>query len=133
MAFRIASTAPQSAGKTTGRVKSGDYLSWLHLLPCVVTGAVPVEAAHVSYANLHYGAPGRGKGRKVSDRWALPLSKAEHARQHSMNEAVYWREVGIDPHDLACRLWGLWSERGDEALGAAIVIVRTARQTCGFR
>lgn len=133
MAFRIAHSSPQTAGKNTKGIKSAGYLSWLHSLPCVVTGTSPVEAAHVSYANAHYGAPGRGKGGKVSDRWAISLSPEQHRRQHSMNEALYWREVGIDPHDLACRLWGLWNERGDAAHEAAVVIIKTARQTCRFR
>lgn len=134
MASRIAiqKEAPMPSRKTA-RVESASYLSWIRRLPCVVTKTRPAEAAHVSFANRHYGAPGRAKGRKVSDRWALPLCQSEHIRQHSMNEALYWRQVGIDPHDLACRLWGIWNERGEDATDDAEMIVMTAYGTCQFR
>lgn len=94
----------QPTGKASKAVKDKDYLSYLHSLPCVVTGRTPVEAAHVSYADPRYGKLGRGKGSKESDRWAVPLHTDEHARQHAMNERAYWREVGIDPCILALAL-----------------------------
>lgn len=85
MAFRI---APQQATQFPNRKpkKNSDYLSFLHSLPCVVSGVLEVQAAHLSYAAPRYGHYGRGKGSKAPDRWALPLSAVEHARQHSGNE-----------------------------------------------
>jgi hypothetical protein len=112
MASRIAYFSPDPTPKAKP-TKSKGYLAWLHELPCCVTGATTVHAAHVSFASPKYGHYGRGKASKVSDRWALPLSPAEHARQHGMNEQEYWASVGIDPHLLALTIHGLWTDLGD--------------------
>ena len=95
----------QPTGKKSKPVKDKDYLSFLHNLPCIVTGRTPVEAAHISYAEPKYGKLGRGKASKESDLWAVPLHKSEHDRQHSMNERAYWRSVGIDPCVVALSLY----------------------------
>ena len=112
MGHRIAYIAPDPTPKAKPS-KSKGYLAWLHELPCCVSGQFGVHAAHLSFAAPRYGHYGRGKGSKASDRWALPLAPAEHARQHSMNEQDYWREVGIDPHLLALTIHGLWTDLGD--------------------
>jgi hypothetical protein len=126
MAFRI---APQQAKQFPNRKpkKNGNYLAFLHSLPCVVSGAREVQAAHLSYAAPRYGHYGRGKGSKAPDRWALPLSAVEHARQHSGNEEDYWRSVGINPHVLALTIHGLWSDLGDDAEPFATAIINAAR------
>ena len=90
--------------------RQGDYLSFLHLLPCIVTGRMGVQAAHLSYASIFHGHFGRGKGTKAPDRFALPLCPEEHAAQHSGSERAYWEAKGIDPHALANTLWGLFSD-----------------------
>lgn len=113
MAHRIKPQPTEIQPRRGRPEKIADYLAFLHMLPCCVTGIRPVEAAHVSFANPMFGSWGRGKGTKVSDRWALPLSPAEHRHQHSMNESSYWLQVGIDPHALAVTLWGIWSEFKD--------------------
>jgi hypothetical protein len=113
MAFRIASTLTQIA---SAPVKSKGYLAWLHTLPCVVSGRRPVEAAHVSYADWDVGAWGRGKGQKASGRWAVPLHPDLHRDQHQNNEVRWWVSQGIDPHQEAMILWGIWNEyKKDEA------------------
>ena len=126
MAYRIAPSQSPTPSKATARVKSGDYLSWLHELPCVITGQRLVEAAHVSFENRLLGAPGRGKGAKVSDRWALPLLPEMHRAQHAMNEREFWRQHGIDPHLICLTLWGLWCERKDDAtpIAEAMILAR---------
>lgn len=108
--------------------KSKDYLSFLHSLPCIVTGQTIVQAAHVSFAAPKYGHYGRGKGTKASDRWALPLCEEQHSRQHNMNEQEYWLGVGIDPHQVALVIWGLFSEMGDDALPFAAAVIHSARE-----
>jgi hypothetical protein len=125
MAFRIAHNAPQAYGKDTAPVKSRTYLAWLHTLPCVVSGRSPVEAAHVNFANQAFGAHGRGKGQKASDRWALPLHPEIHREQHRSNEQEWWHSQGINPHLIATILWGLWKERGDDATAEAERIIRS--------
>lgn len=104
--------------------KDAGYLSWLHELPCLVTGTRPVEAAHVSYADPRYGKRERGKGEKADDRWAIPLSRAEHNRQHSMDERAYWQSVGIDPLQVALALYGV---KGDNTM--AEIIIKNARKS----
>lgn len=123
MAYRIAAALkPDETPKRKPR-KNGDYLAFLHNLPCVVSGEREVQAAHLSFAAPRYGHYGRGKGSKAPDRWALPLSAGEHRRQHSMNEESYWRSVGINPHVLALTIFGLWSDMGDDAEPFAAAII----------
>ena len=126
MAFRIAS---QPVAQRAKPAKSKGYLAWLHGLPCVVSGQSPVEAAHVSYANPAFRASGRGKSQKASDRWALPLHPDLHREQHSMNEREWWLSKGINPHLIGSILWGLWSERGDDATAEAERIIRSKALT----
>lgn len=100
--------------------KRKGYLAFLHELPCVVTGRYGVQAAHVSYASPMHGHWGRGKGTKAPDRFALPLCPEEHDRQHRMNEEAYWACVGINPHELANTLWGIFTDfRDNEPLAVA--------------
>lgn len=108
MTFKIArpeTAFPIHYGKKSKPVKDRDYLSFLHELPCIVTGKTPVEAAHISYPEPRLGKLGRGKGAKESDLWAVPLHKSEHDRQHSMNERAYWQSVGIDPCVVALAIY----------------------------
>lgn len=128
MASRIVPFQPPvTASKKTRPVKHKDYLAWLHELPCVITGTTPVEAAHISTANLSYGHLGRGKGRKSSDRWAVPLSPEKHAEQGRQNEVGFWRGHGIDPYIIALTIYGLYQDLGDDATDIAQQIIRGRR------
>lgn len=120
--------APTPKMKAT---KNKGYLSFIHQLPCVVTGVHTVEAAHLSYADLQYGHYGRGKSSKAPDRWALPLSPEQHRRQHGMNEREYWTSVGIEPHVLALTIFGLWSDLGDDAAPFAAAIINQQLAAAG--
>lgn len=122
MAFEIRKSSDPHFVKAKPR-KNRDYLSFIHELPCCVTGVRTVEAAHLSSADTTYGHYGRAKSTKASDRWALPLSPEQHRRQHAGNEMAYWRSVGIDPHLLALIIWGLWSELGEDAVPFAVAII----------
>lgn len=123
MTFRVAipSTAFSSQPKRAKPGKEATYLDWLRGLPCVATGARPVEAAHLSSANAYYGHMGRGKGQKADDRWALPLSPAMHREQHAGNEMAFWKRHGINPHLLALVLHALF-EQGASADYAALIV-----------
>jgi hypothetical protein len=107
--FRVANTNFDPTPKSRPE-KRKSYLSWIHTLPCCVTGTTTVEAAHVSHAAPWHGHYGRARGTKAPDRFALPLCPAEHRRQHSMSERAYWDSVGINPHELANTLFGLWMD-----------------------
>lgn len=92
--------------------KKPEYLSWLHTLPCCISGRMGVQAAHVSFANPYWGCYGRAKGTKVPDLFALPLSPQLHELQHSGKlgaEEAFWAHHGIDPHELCVTLWALYS------------------------
>lgn len=99
--------------------KRKDYLAFIRYLPCCVTGRFGVQAAHVSFASPWHGHFGRAKGTKAPDRFALPLTPEQHELQHSGklgSEQAYWLHHGIDPHELANTLWGLFCDyEPDEA------------------
>lgn len=133
MAFRIASFAarPEPTPKAKAKKNSG-YLSFVHRLPCAVSGQYrDIEAAHLSMGSTRYGHYGRGKGSKAPDRWALPLSADQHRRQHTMNEQVFWAQAGIDPHLLALAIFGLWSDLGDDAEPFAAAIINQSLAAAG--
>lgn len=94
----------QPVSKDSGRREDPQYLDWIRQLPCVITGRMPVEAAHISYAEPKYGKLGRGKGRKEDDAWAVPLHHSMHYEQHRMNERKFWDAYGIDPCIVAMAL-----------------------------
>jgi len=124
MAFRIRAQETQfTPSKATAPVKRKDYLSWLHDLPCIIDHTFPVEAAHLSHAKPNYGHFGRGKSRKASDRWALPLSPDRHRAQSGMNELEFWRNLGVNPYHVALVLFGLWSDKGEDATGEAMRLI----------
>jgi hypothetical protein len=101
----------QPTGKASKRVEKPAYLDWIRSLPCLVTRTEPVEAAHVSFADPRAGKLGRGKSSKESDCWAVPLSPAQHLKQHGMDEREYWRSVGIDPVQTAAFLHAAYPSR----------------------
>lgn len=114
--FRIARDIQPDPTPNKRPDKRKAYISWLHTLPCAVTGCIGIEASHVSFPNSWYGHYGRARGTKAPDLFALPLCKSEHSRQHGMNEQVYWATVGIDPHLLGITLWAIYSNyEGHEA------------------
>ena len=45
-------------------------------------------------------------GRKVSDRFAVPVCRLHHRELHRRgNERVWWQNQGIDPLPIATSLW----------------------------
>jgi hypothetical protein len=105
------------------RVKAPTHLEWIRELPGLTDGVVgSTEAAHVRMGSLAHGKPESGLQKKPDDKWTVPLSAAEHRRQHSMNEEVFWRLNNIDPLIVAPLLW---SASGDT--DAALQIMAAAR------
>lgn len=128
MAFEIRKYDSQPIPKAKPRKQAG-YLAFIRTLPCAISGAMTgIEAAHLSFKSPWHGHYGRGRGTKAPDRWALPLSSEAHRRQHNMREEAFWAQAGIDPHDLALALYGLWCDLGDDAqpFAAAIINQRLA-------
>lgn len=126
MAFKIAKlplTPPRPKRTERGSSSEKAYFGFIGQLPCCVSGQHGVQVAHLSTAAPEYGHMGRGKGTKAHYRWTLPLSPALHDEQHRGNEMQFWTRKGIDPHLLALKLFGLWTEYGDEAVGPATRLV----------
>lgn len=122
MAYRLASTPVQQKGVRHKRVVSDaqgqrrprerdrDHLGCVAQLPCVVCESSPVHVAHVRYASAVDNAPLVGKQEKPDDSRTVPLCPAHHTdgpdAQHKSGEAIWWREVGINPYALARALYG---------------------------
>lgn len=111
--------------------KNRGYLSFIRELPCCVSGRSGVEAAHLSMAAPQYGHYGRGKSRKASDRWVLPLSREAHYEQHQDGEERFWSRAGINPHVLALTIYGLWTELGEDAAPFAAAIINQSLANTG--
>ena len=108
----------RSAG--SGR-KYPHHLEFIRSLPCLTCGKFPpCQAAHI-----RCGTDG-GIGLKPSDRYAVPLCSACHARQHQLGERSFWQSVGIEPHPYAAVLWlcSGFSETGQRIVRKALYPVR---------
>ena len=77
-----------------------DHLKFVTSQPCLVCGRTPSDAHHIKFAEQ------RAMGRKVSDRFAVPICRLHHRELHRRgNERVWWQNQGIDPLGVAATLW----------------------------
>lgn len=122
MAVRI--VRPETAFSLTGRgqkrprVHDKEHLAFIRTLPCIVTNARPVEAAHIRFSSLAHAKREVGGQEKPDDKWTVPLSPEQHRKQHSMNEIAYWKSVGIDPLQVAS---ALHHASGDTDMALAVI------------
>jgi hypothetical protein len=126
MGFRLVrpdTAFPLSTEKKRKRQEAPDYLKQIRMLPCLVCGGRPVEAAHIRTGSLVYAKRETGTAEKPDDRWTLPLCAEHHREQHQGNEIAFWASHGIDPFSTACALWGA---KGDDE--AMFLIIRNARR-----
>ena len=122
MASRIVPIAQDEQRQRQPRKKSQGHLGYIRTLPCLITGNLGVEAAHVRYASQFYGKRECGKSEKPDDCWTVPLCPEWHRKQHAMNEQKFWLERGIDPCAVALRLYSM---SGD--VSAGIDFIRKVR------
>jgi hypothetical protein len=115
------SNAPVGKQKKRQRENAPDHLAWIRTLPCCITGRLPVDPAHIRYADPVYGKRETGKGEKPDDKWTVPLVRAKHDEQHSMDERIFWARHGLDPLRIALSLYAC---TGDD--DQAFVILREA-------
>lgn len=94
------------------------HLAFIRLLPCVITGRMGVDPAHIRTGSATHKKKHTGKGEKPSDCWVVPLCREQHDRQHSMNEMAFWNEAGINPFELAEQLFRV---SGDLDAGRKII------------
>jgi hypothetical protein len=86
---------------------SKDHLELVRQLPSCVSGvAGPCDPHHLKSGPA---ATERSVGRRATDRWAVPLTRAEHdelERISSRLEEAWFRERGVsDVVELAAALW----------------------------
>jgi hypothetical protein len=82
------------------RERDRDHLRFVAARPCLVCGQTPSDAHHIKFAEQ------RAMGRKVSDRFAVPICRLHHRELHRRgNERVWWQNQGIDPLVVAATLW----------------------------
>lgn len=106
------------SGKATKRVEDPAHLAFIRKLPSAVSGLLGCEACHIRTGSAVHKKHTTGAGRKPDDAWCLPLLPAEHREQHSMNEMEFWRSHGIDPFELAIKLYEV---SGDVVAGTEII------------
>ena len=76
-------------------VRNRNYLDWLREQPCVVSGSIYPDGGREP-AHTFKSTGGGGMALKSTDKYALPLSNAEHSKQGGMSEVQYWRNVLIN-------------------------------------
>jgi len=82
------------------RERDRDHLRFVAAQPCLVCGRTPSDAHHIRFAER------RAMGRKVSDRFAVPICRLHHRELHRRgNERAWWQNQGIDPLGAAAMLW----------------------------
>ena len=82
------------------RERDRDHLRFVAAQPCLVCGRAPSDPHHIKFAEQ------RTVGRKVSDRFTVPICRLHHRELHRRgNERAWWDGQGIDPLIVAATLW----------------------------
>jgi len=82
------------------RERDRDHLRFVASQPCLVCGRGPSDAHHIRFADQ------RAMGRKVSDKFAVPVCRLHHRELHRRgDERAWWGRQGIDPLPFAAALW----------------------------
>jgi hypothetical protein len=82
------------------RERDREHLRFVASQPCVVCGRTPSDPHHIKFAEQ------RAMGRKVSDRFTVPICRLHHRELHRRgNERIWWLRQEIDPLAVAARLW----------------------------
>jgi hypothetical protein len=82
------------------RERDRDHLRFVASQPCLVCGRTPSDAHHVKFAEQ------RAMGRKVSDKFTVPICRLHHRELHRRgNERAWWESQGIDPLPIGASLW----------------------------
>jgi ERF superfamily len=98
------------------RYRNREHLRYLTSLPCLFCARKPSDAHHLRFTQP------RALGRKVSDEFAVPLCRTHHRAAHrAKDEQAWWRSIGIDPVEIARRLWrGSRAAKGQEQSEASL-------------
>ena len=83
------------------RERDREHLKFVAAQPCLVCGRTPSDPHHIKFAEQ------RAMGRKVSDRFTVPICRLHHRELHRRgDERAWWQCQGIDPLAIAATLWG---------------------------
>lgn len=110
------------SGKQTASFKDEKHLAFIRTLPSVVSGKLGCEACHIRAGSPAHNKKATGKAQKPSDCWVLPLTPDEHRDQHSGSEMAFWTGYGVNPFDLADKLYQITGDRNE-----AVRIIAEAR------
>jgi hypothetical protein len=82
------------------RERDREHLKFVASQPCLICGRTPSDAHHIKFAEQ------RAMGRKVSDRYTVPICRLHHRELHRKgNERAWWEKQEIDPLPVATGLW----------------------------
>jgi hypothetical protein len=103
-ACRVAGSKPGSNEVTVidkpVRERDREHLKFVAAQPCLVCGRTPSDPHHIKFAEQ------RAMGRRVSDRFTVPICRLHHRELHRRgNERAWWQHQGIDPLAIAATLW----------------------------
>jgi hypothetical protein len=105
--FQLPSASPSRTETVTViakpvRERDRNHLRFVAAQPCLVCGRTPSDPHHIKFAEQ------RAMGRKVSDRFSVPLCRLHHRELHRRgNERAWWQRQGIDPLGVAATLWAM--------------------------
>jgi hypothetical protein len=89
------------------RERDRAHLRFVASQPCLVCGRTPSDAHHIKFAESWT------VGRKVSDKFTVPVCRLHHRELHRRgNERAWWQTKGIDPLPLAAALWASTHDAG---------------------
>lgn len=86
------------------------HLKFIREQPCCIPYCKRrAEAAHIRMSCILIGKRETGRGERPSDCYVTPLCPYHHRTgadsQHANNEAEWWSRTGINPFEIAARLW----------------------------
>ena len=82
------------------RERDREHLKFVASQPCLLCGRTPSDAHHLKFAEQ------RAMGRKVSDRFTVPVCRLHHRELHRRgNEPAWWESQAIEPLSIAATLW----------------------------
>ena len=99
---QVGSTEPQvTVISKPVRERDREHLRFVASQPCLVCARTPSDAHHVKFAEQ------RAMGRKVSDKFVVPVCRLHHRDLHRRgDERTWWAEHEIEPLAVAASLWG---------------------------
>jgi hypothetical protein len=82
------------------RERDRDHLRFVAAQPCLICGRSPSDPHHIKFAEQ------RAMGRRVSDKFSVPICRLHHRElHHGGNERAWWQKHGIDPLSIAASFW----------------------------